>query len=297
MDNDDLKRGLRAVYLDLYRPHKLAGCSEKTHRQYLVQFGHLERFLRRPATLGDLNDDTLIRCMGWLRKSRSAPTVNKFRSHMLALWRFLARKHVVPVWPDVLALKEPERIPRAWSPDELGTLLAAARATEGRIGSVPAGLWWFALLLVCWDTGERITAVRLCRWDDLDFAGRWIYFPAENRKGGKRDRQFRLHPDTIAALKAIRSPARERVFFWPWTETSLWSHFTRILVRAGLPHDRKSKFHRIRRSVATHAEAAGLNATEILGHSCRRVTEGYLDPRFLDKPQAADVLFRPGCCD
>lgn len=195
-------------------------------------------------------------------------------------------------------MKEPERIPRAWSEPELAALLKAASEMPGKVGSVPAGRWWLALLLVCWDTGERITAVMRSSWGDLDLADRWVYFPAENRKGGRRDRQFRLHADTVAALNAIRSPIRERVFFWPWTETSLWGHFTDVLIRAGLPHDRKCKFHKMRRSVATHAEAAGLNATEILGHSCRRVTEGYLDPRFLDKPQAADVLFRPGggCC-
>jgi hypothetical protein len=46
--------------------------------------------------------------------------------------------------------------------------------------------------------------------------------------------------------------------------------------------------------VASHAEAAGMNATELLHHSTRKVTLAYLDPRIVKRPQAADVLFRPG---
>lgn len=291
--DSELSRPLKTVYAELYYPHKLQGRSPHTNAQYLIQLRHFDRFLGRDATLADLTDETVTRCIGWLRQKRAAPTANKFRSHILALWRFLARKHVVPVWPDVVALPEPDRIPRCWSADELRSLFAACKATPGKIGGVQAGDWWFALHLVLWDTGERITAVVRSRWADLDMRDRWLFFPAENRKGGKKDRQFRLHPDTIDALRAIRGPAREAIFPWPWTPASLWDEYNGVLRRADLPTDRKSKFHRMRRSVATHAEAAGMNATEILGHSCRRVTESYLDPRFLDRPQPADVLFRP----
>lgn len=292
----EVMRSLRAVYVELYYPHKLQASSPKTHSQYLIQLRHFDEFLGRDATLADLTDETVSRCLGWLRQQRhqAAPTANKFRSHILALWRFLARKHIVPVWPDVCALPEPERIPRCWSAEELRALFDACKAMPGKIGGISAGSWWFALHLVLWDTGERITAVVKSRWIDVDMRDRWMFFPAEHRKGGKKDRQFRLHPDTIDALLAIRSPTRDLVFPWPATPTSLWDEYNLVLRRAELPTDRKSKFHRMRKSVATHAEAAGMNATEILGHSSRRVTESYIDPRFIDKPQVADVLFRPG---
>lgn len=293
----ELARPLQTVYAELYYPHKLQAASPKTHAQYGIQLRHFDRFLGRPATLADLNDETVTRCIGWLRQRQAAPTANKFRSHILALWRFLARKHVVDLWPDVCALPEPERIPRCWSAEELQALFSACKKVPGKIAGVQAGAWWFALHMVLWDTGERITAVVKSTWADLDLRDRWLHFPAENRKGGKRDRQFRLHPDTIDALKVIRGPARSLIFPWPSAPTSLWECYEEVLLRADLPTDRKSKFHRMRKSVATHAEAAGMNATEILGHSCRRVTESYIDPRFLDRPQASDVLFRPGCCD
>ena len=44
-------------------------------------------------------------------------------------------------------------------------------------------------------------------------------------------------------------------------------------------------------------KAAGGNASNLLGHSGRRVTEKYLDPRVVTPPQASDMLFRPGCCE
>lgn len=41
------------------------------------------------------------------------------------------------------------------------------------------------------------------------------------------------------------------------------------------------------------SEAAGGNATELLGHSSRKVTrQSYLDPRITGPPAAVDLLFR-----
>jgi hypothetical protein len=68
---------------------------------------------------------------------------------------------------------------------------------------------------------------------------------------------------SLAALKQIRSKDG-LVFPWPWCQSYLWKAFGDFLKRAGLPHDGKSKFHRIRKTVASYAEAAGGNATAML---------------------------------
>ena len=68
----------------------------------------------------------------------------------------------------------------------------------------------------------------------------------------------------------------------------------RIMLRAGLPDSREFKFHAIRKSTASHYEAAGGNATKLLGHSSRKVTQTYLDPRIVQTTPAVDLLFRPG---
>jgi integrase len=80
----------------------------------------------------------------------------------------------------------------------------------------------------------------------------------------------------------------------PYYGGYLWHKFGQVLARAGLPTDAKSKFHRIRRTVASYYEAAGGNATELLGHSSRKVTTAYLDKRVVQAPQAIDRLWRLG---
>lgn len=58
-----------------------------------------------------------------------------------------------------------------------------------------------------------------------------------------------------------------------------------------LPHDRRCKPQRIRRTFASFIESAGGDATEALGHSCRRVTlESYIDPTVVRKPPPNRLL-------
>lgn len=131
------------------------------------------------------------------------------------------------------------------------------------------------------------------RWSDVDLAGGWLHVPAETRKDRKRDRQYRLSAEAVAALERIREPARELVYPWPLDPSSLYNHLRSILRAAGLTTDRRSKFHRLRRSHASYAEAAGLDATELLGHSSRAVTRGYLDPRIVRRVDPIAAIPRP----
>ena len=117
---------------------------------------------------------------------------------------------------------------------------------------------------------------------------------AETRKFGLADKMSELPPVAVEALRAIGQPCRDLVFPWPKCESELWTQYGKILKRAGLTRDRKSKFHRMRRSAASHYEAAGGNATELCGHSTRRVTRAYLDPRIATVVQPARLLFTPG---
>ncbi len=101
----------------------------------------------------------------------------------------------------------------------------------------------------------------------------------------------------MAILSQIRLPQRDLVFPWDRAQNYLWKVYGKIRKKAGLPAGRRDSFHRLRRSVASHMEAAGGNATDQLRHSGRRVTEAYLDPRIVVKQQAIDFLFRPDVDD
>ncbi len=283
---------LRDAYAALYEPQKLRGKSPKTKKKYGFELDRFDRALMRPATVDDLKDDAVALIIGMMMEDGSAAaTANKFRSCVLALWRFLARKGIVESWPDVAKLVEPTRIPRAWSENELHRLFNACRNSIGRIAHCRACDWWCALLAVLWDTGERIGALLEAQWDDVNLDSGWIIVRAETRKGGRADKASQLHPNTVALLRRIQQDSGA-VFPWDRCESLLWTRYGRILKRAGLPNDRKSKFHRVRKSVATHLTVLGGNATEAMGHSSPAVTRAYIDPTIARTPQPADVLFR-----
>ena len=66
------------------------------------------------------------------------------------------------------------------------------------------------------------------------------------------------------------------MFHWPSNYLYIWKIYGKILEAAGLPNNRRTKLHKIRRTVATYYEAAGGNATQLLGHSSRKITEAMM---------------------
>jgi integrase len=279
---------------ELYQRHKLRDSAESTRKHYLVSCGRFDKFLGRPALLVDLTDDNLADVMAEIiRRGGGARTANKFRDNIGAIWRFLARKGIVSQWPDVQPLNEPKRTPIAWSREQLAKLWQACESQPGFIGPVRASLWWHALHALAWDTGERVSAVIAIGRVDIDLDERWVNVRAELRKGKREDKLSRLNPHTVAVLRRIISEDSGRVFPWPYVKNYLWTRYTHLLKRAGLPHDRAHKFHCLRKSAASYFEAAGGNATQLLGHADARMTAKYLDPRICAQQQAADLLFRP----
>lgn len=285
---------LRTFFAQEFQPLRLRGRASNTLRLYLTTLNNFDLYLSRPALLSDLTDDTVCRFLSWFRgRGRSPYSANKERSNLLAVWRFACRRRRVVDWPNVDPDAEPVDDPLAWTESELSALFAALASQPGTIGGIPAADWWQALHAVLWDTGERIGAVLLIQWQHVDLRRGYVAVPAANRKGGRKGRTYRLHAETVAMLRRMRTAAVALVFPWPWSATYLWNRYAKILHAAGLPSDRKSKFHRMRRSVASWFEAAGHNSTEFLGHSSRKVTRAYLDPRIVHATHAADVLFRP----
>lgn len=283
-------------YRDLYSVLKLRSCSVRTKDLYCSTLRSFERFLCRSAVLEDLNDLTVNRYLSYLRDRELSPfTVNKERSNLLALWNFAARKGYIDRWPDVPPEVEPEVIPVAWMEDEVRAIFAAAERIYGRFAGVPCGLWWQGLLSVIWDTGERISAVRCIEWQHIDMRRKWLKIPAALRKGKRSDKAFQISSETVGLLRQIKKhTVKSLVFPWPYSETYLWIKYGKLLESAGLDAGPRSKFHRIRRTVASFYEAAGGDATELLGHSDRKVTrKHYLDPRVTSSQKpACDVLFR-----
>lgn len=279
---------LQDLFDQMYRPLRLRGRSANTTRLYGCTIRAFGKWLGYSPTVDDLTDLTLSRYLDHRAAHRSPYTAEKERSQLCSLWRFAADRGIVPTRPEVPPAPLPDRVPRAWTLGELGAIYRAAAATRGSVGSVPAGVWYTALVSVLWETAERIGAVLACRPDDFD--GSHLHVRAEYRKGGKRDRVYRLSSRTCGLLS--EACGRERLLEWPRSHTLLWAKYADVVARAGLGRGRHLSFHALRRSAASHYASRGGDPVQLLDHSSPRITHRwYLDRRMTDRgPAPCDVL-------
>ena len=79
---------------------------------------------------------------------------------------------------------------------------------------------------------------------------------------------------------------------FPGNPRSIRRTYDKILDGAGLPASRRDKFHKLRRTVASHIAAEkGLHAaSEYLGHQSILTTKRYVDPMMLPDADMSDVL-------
>ena len=180
-------------------------------------------------------------------------------------------------------------MPSCWTREQLGKLFEACDWQTGTIVGVEASAWWLAIHLFWWDSGERTGATLKLEWEHFDPTAGTMYVPGDIRKTNKRA-LYDLKPLTAEAIEAIREPRRKLIFELPGCLGTFYNHYTRLLKDAGLPHGRRDKPQKMRRSFASHLEAAGGNATEALGHSARSVTkDSYIDERIV-KPDSPNLL-------
>jgi len=295
---DGFDRHLLGMSLDQvlteYIRERLVGKSPETSRLMRVAIKSYSKWLGRTATLGDLRQSIVLDYVNAAinRDTLSRASIQTHLERLLAMWRFAARKRWLPDYPDIRPIHVPDRTPDSWSDDELVAILEAIRKTEGYFDEIPRKLFWEALLSVIYDTGERIGAVIKVRFDDIREG--WLTVRAELRKGKTRDKSYKLRPSTIELVNQIQKlnkSGKPVIFHWPLSKTYLWRLYSEVLASAGVSTNRRSKFHKIRRTTASNFEAAGGNATDLLDHNSRATTKkSYLDPRRISSLQPADIV-------
>jgi integrase len=278
---------LFCILHELYAP--LRSLSPKSVLNYEFTIKALSEFVGHEPCLSDLDELTVARFLAHRAATRAVATAAKDRAQLRALHEFAARRKLCDHWPQYPPVRVPVRVPEAWFSSEMQRLLDAAGQEKTVLDGIPGGLWWRALILLAYDTAERATSLLSLRWRNV--RGMTVLFPAEGRKGHTRDILREIGEDTRAALDAVRGSRTEEdlVFPWPRTKTYLWRRLEIILERAGLPHGRRDKFHRIRRTTASYFEAAGGSAQRLLDHANPSTTRRYLDPRIV-KPQSAPEM-------
>lgn len=282
---------LQEFLTDCYAP--LKAIDQRTIVVYTMTIRPFGKFLGREPRLSDLEELTVARFLAQRVRDRAPATAKKDRSQLRALWEFAARRGIINTWPTIPLVKVPERVPEAWLTEEFDRLLAEAMKERVLLDGIPAGLWWKALLMLCYDTGERITSVLELRWSC--WRGTTVLFRAEHRKGQRRDIVRDISVETADAMLALRGDRGpdELVFPWPRNRQYIWRRLQIILERAKLPAGRKDKFHKIRKTTASYYEAAGHSAQRLLDHADPQTTRAYLDPRIVKTTSAPDVIPRP----
>lgn len=280
--------------LDDYIAIALCDGSPKTIRLYRLTLKRFEEFIGEPAATEHLTDLWLGRfCRSRLDDGKAAHTVQGERSKLLALWNFAAKARVVEAWSQAPAFRVPQRTARAWTQEEFSRLWNACDFA-GPVDDCPGHVWWRALLATLFDTSERISATLAIQWEWIDFESRTVHIPAEFRKGGRVDRAYEIGADTAERLQQIPR-TKLGPFVTEICVETLRNRFNKLLVRAGLPTDSRSKFHRIRATTASQLEAVGASAQDQLGHSSRTVTKKYIDPRIVKPPAPCHLIpWRPG---
>lgn len=285
---------LLEAFFDLhYRPRKLHGKSQSAVRLYRVLFSNFARTLGRKPMIQDLTNERVQEHMQRLLDlGRARATANRDRCSLVALWRYAAQLKMLDSWPDVPKEPEPQRAPQAWLREDIDLLFKAVGEMEGNLRGtdVPWSLWFELLIRMMLDTGERVGAIREARWTWFERGS--LLVPAEFRKGGKRDKYFPLSRETVELLSQMRkiSCDKTNVFVWTYSKTYLWNRYKKLVESSGLPSGRQSQTHRLRKTHASVAHAAGLDAQKLLDHSSARTTARYIDARFATEVKPSDVL-------
>jgi integrase len=278
-----------------YRVHRtLSRGSEAAYRSVIAS---LAEFLNKAPLVTDLTDEVIQNFTHWLLETRSRKlsraSINRILRTLAALARFAYRRKLIDARLDIEKVPEKRQRPIAWKPKEFERLLKAVLKIYG---NNPIGMCLLAVLLVIYDTGLRVIDALSIAVKDCDLLQGVV--AVTEKKTGKR-RQYRLHVQTLAAVYRARqmakSPFGGGLIPYPYKETNpLRNRLRKALRVAGLPNDRRSQFQMIRRTTASLAAAAGLDATEVLGHSARHVTlQFYLDRDALPPLDIAGHLPRP----
>ena len=273
--------------------------SDSTQLTYRATINAFQGWHGKPVLLSKLTPDLLRGFLRDYHEEHAASSVNGKRQVLMTLWRWAYRWGKTTSKPpedhEIPKLPVPQRVPTAWTLEEFGQLIRACEVARPII--MRSVVWdcrhWRALFLTIYDTGERLEALLQTDRCDLSHTGH-LTIRGEHRKGKRRDIVRKLHPQTMEAIEAL--PPHRLLFPWPIRRRAIWIEIEPILHAAGLPVDRRSKFHCGRRTSATQvAVALGIAAaSKHLDHSSVQLTiDSYVDPRQLPDQDVADALPRP----
>jgi integrase/recombinase XerD len=218
------------------------------------------------SPLSQVTTQQLYDFVGYLRRTGLGDrTIHNRVGEVVTFLRHFGIKEVT------MRIKYVEQKVRAYRPDELKTLFAAATPEE----------WILFQFFLC--TGAREQEVMNAEWNDVDFVD--SLFTAKAKANWKpkdyEEREIPLPDFLVAALKKRMLATKGKLIF-PQPEGKPDGHMLRKLKylakRAGLHGE--FKLHKFRKTYATLQHRAGVDARTIqkrLGHSALETTLAYLE--------------------
>ena len=284
---------LTRFFDEVYRPLRLRGRSQNTTRLYHATIAAFRRWLvaegiaAEPA-LEHLDELLLARYLEHRASTKSPYTAEKERSQLMSLARLANERRLIDRLPTCPPGVLPDKVPTAWSADELRRLFEAASHATGRVHGLPAGAWFQAAISLAFETGERIGALLATK--RADYRRPTLTVQPEARKGKRRGRVYTLSPATCDRLDALGASGSDMLLPWDKAPTYVYHKLRKILSAAGLSGKRVG-FHQVRRSAISHIAAAGGDPVQFAGHANPAVTKRwYLDPRMCDRGPAPHEL-------
>lgn len=275
---------------------KRLNLQEDSADQIRYSLNLFEKWLGRPAQAKDLSKRTVVDWMRWLAQSRAPSTVNSKRGAIVSLWNAMAECGLCPPPYRIPKLRQPARIPVAWTLEEVNKIFQQCAQLPGVWDGVPISLCWIMGILVLWDTAGRVSLLLKAKLEHVLLEHGKLLVPAENLKGRRADKLFTLHQQTLAVIRLTLPYPRERLFPFPHRKKRIWAHLKRILRMAGLPDDRKHMFHCFRRSSESYAarERGVQWAAAAVGHSVDVALRSYISPLIAPtQPALVQALPRP----
>jgi integrase len=284
---------------DLLREYsrKRTEMEEKSVRLLDYSLNNFRAFLGREAEITDLSEEKILDHLRWNAAKRAAATANHHRGNLMTLWGFAKEMRLTEPPPKIGKKKEPHRDPVAWTLDEVTTLYEATSLLEGFYPGcpIPISLCWKIAIAICWDTAVRLEAIKEALMDDLDLkTGIWLC-RAETIKGKHGDEIKQLHHDTLSIIQQSLWVPRKHIWPFPGTKDTATRHLGKLLRLAGLPDDRKHKFHCMRRTAESHAACKlGIEqAAAAVGHTPAVARKSYISQKIFRPPALIEGLPRP----
>ncbi|MDR1383194.1 MAG: tyrosine-type recombinase/integrase [Planctomycetaceae bacterium] len=164
--------------------------------------------------------------------------------------------------------------------EEIAAWIAAAKTSKmPPIAGIKAGIWWENLLTFIYNTGIRIGSALKMRWSWIDFEFRTLEIRKEN--GVKTAYTVTLNNEAIEVLTMMfnisgYTEPNNHVFNWTMNLRTLYRQAERQQKLAGIPKNRRSKFHGIRKYFGSEITSKNpAAATKALRHVDPKVATNY----------------------